>query len=114
VALVWWCAASVLTAVSGVLFRRMVAILSAANPAARLPWFGRPANTSRSARAPGFVGALSVGFTMECVIFALRQRHLYDIFLGLSLMLIPLVMQVDAHARHNRRVRRAAEPSRAL
>jgi hypothetical protein len=108
VTLVWWCSAGVLTVISAALYGAEVAILSAANPAARLPWVGRPANTPRSAEVLGFFALLSSIFAMNCVFDALGRRHLYDILWGVPLGLVGLVVMAVAQARHNRRVRSAA------
>ena len=105
---VWWCAAGALTVISAVLYRREVAILSAANPAARLPWIGWPTNTPRSAKVLGFFALLPLIFAMNCVFDALGRRHLYDVLWGLPIMLIVLVVIAVPQAQHNRRVRRAA------
>ena len=101
----WWCAAGALTVLSAALHRREIAILSAANPAARLPWIGRPASTPRSAKMLGFFGLLASGLAVVCVFDALG-RHPNDILWGLPLLLPVLVMAVP-QAQHNRRVRSA-------
>jgi hypothetical protein len=102
-----WCAAGALTVVSAALFRRQIAVLSAANPAARLPWIGWPAKIPGSARALGGFATLLAIFSVDCVFEALGRRHLYDILWGLPLALFALAMAVVRQAQHNRRVRRA-------
>jgi hypothetical protein len=104
----WWCAAGVLTVISAALYRREVAILSAANPAARLPWIGWPASTPRSAKVLGFFATVPSILAMDCVFEGLGRRHLYDFLWDLPLMLIVLVVIAVPQARHNRRVRSAA------
>ena len=105
---VWWCAAGALTVISAALYRREVAILSAANPAARLPWIGWPANTPQSAKVLFFSGLLAFILALDCVVYAVAG-HPYDFLWGLlPLALIVLVVTVIPQARHNRRVRRAA------
>ena len=105
VTFVWWSAAGVLTVISAALYRRVMAILSAANPAARLPWIRRPANTPRSAKVLQFFAVLSLALVMDCVFNALGQRHLYDVLGGLPLDLIVLVMITVLQTQHNRHVR---------
>jgi hypothetical protein len=105
VTFVWWCAAGVLTVISAALYRREMAILSAANPAARLPWIRRPANTPRSAKVLQFFAVLFLILVVDCVFNALGRRHLYDVLCGLPLVLIVLVMIAVLQAQHNRHVR---------
>ena len=107
VTLVWWCAAGALTVISAALYIRQVAILSAANPAARLPWIGRPANIPRSAKVLGGCAALTSVLAVNCVFHALGRRPLYDVLWGLPLVLIVLAVMAVPQARHNRHVRRA-------
>jgi len=105
---VWWCAAGVLTFISAVLYSREIAILSAANPATRLPWIGWPANTPRSAKVLGFFAVLPLILAVDCVFDGLGRRHLYDYLWSLPLVrIVPVVMAVQ-QAQHNRRVRRTA------
>jgi hypothetical protein len=101
----WWCAAAALAVIGAALYRRVVAILSAANPAARLPWIGRPANMPRSATVLGFIALLPTGVAWICVPEALGQRHLYDFSLGPPLVIIVVfVIAGIPQAQHNRRV----------
>ena len=103
--LVSWCAAGALAVISGALCRREVAKLSAANPAARLPWSGWPANTPRSAKRLQFFVPLPAILAIECVEFPLGRRPLYELPLGIALVLIVVVvMAVVPHAQHNRRI----------
>jgi hypothetical protein len=104
----WWCAAGALTVISAALCRRMVAILSAANPAVRLPWTGLPANTPRGAKRLGTFAVLCFSLGFGCVDAAMRWRHPYDVLWGLPLGLIPPLTSVVLRAKHNRRVRNAA------
>ncbi|HEX6448802.1 MAG TPA: hypothetical protein VF060_05010 [Trebonia sp.] len=106
---VWWCAVGALTLISAALCRRQIAILSAANPAARLPWIGWPANTPRSAKVLGFFATLPSFLAVDCVFEALGRRHLYDFLWGVLPGLIVMVVVVAVpQAQHNRRVRSAA------
>jgi hypothetical protein len=82
-----------------------MAILSAANPARRLPWIGWPASAPRSAKVLQFFAVLSLVFAVDCVADALGERHLYDVLWGLPLALIVIVVVAVAQAQHNRRVR---------
>lgn len=105
----WWCAAGALAVISAALFRRQVAILSAANPAARLPWVGWPPNKPRSARVLGFFAVLPSVLAADCCFNAVGRRHLYDALWGLVLWMIVLAVVVAVpQAKHNRRVRSAA------
>lgn len=104
----WWSAAGTLTVIGAALYRWELAILSAANPAARLPWFRWPASTPRSAKILGFFGTLPSSLAVDCVFDGLGRRHLYDILWGLPIVLIVLVVLMVPQARHNRRVRRTA------
>jgi len=104
----WWCAAGALTVISAAMCRREIAILSAANPAARLPWIGRPANRPRSAKVLQFFALPPLIIAGDCVDFALGRRHLYDALWVLPLGLIVLVAMAVPQAEHNRRVRSAA------
>jgi len=108
VTFVWWCAAGALTVISAALYRRQIAILIAANPAARLPWIGWPANMPRSARVLGFFAVVPSILAVDCVFDALGRRHLWDVLWGLPLLLIVLVVIAVPQAQHNRRVRSAA------
>ena len=78
VIIVWWGAACGLTVISAALYRYEIAILSAANPATRLPWIGWPANTPRSARLLGFFAVLPLIIVADCVVEALGRRQPYD------------------------------------
>lgn len=104
---VWWSAAGALAVISAALYRREIAILSAANPMARLPWIGWPANTPRSAKVLGFFATLPMVLTVNCVFDALGRRHLYDVLWSLPFGLIVLVVIAVPQAQHNRRVRSA-------
>jgi hypothetical protein len=103
----WWCAAGALTIVSVALYGGQIAILIAANPAARLPWIGRPANSPRSAKILGFFALLPAIIAMDSVSDALGRRHLYDFLWGVPLALVGPVVMAVAQAQHNRRVRSA-------
>jgi hypothetical protein len=106
VTLTWWCAAGALTFISAALFRREMAILIAANPAARLPWIGWPANAPRSAKVLQFFALLPAILAVNCVFYALGRRHLYGVLWGgLPLMLIVLVVIAVPQAQHDRRIR---------
>src|SRR5580698_3082777 len=84
VTFVLWCAAGVLTVIGAALYIRLVAILSAANPAVRLPWIGRPANTPRGAKVLGFFAVLPTIPAGECVLYALDWlQHSYYILWAL-------------------------------
>ena len=92
----------------GALYRHVILMLSAANPATRLPWIGWPAERPKGVKALNYLAALATTFSMVCVSDALGQRHLYDILWGLPLALLATVMATVAQAQHNRRVRGAA------
>jgi hypothetical protein len=109
---VWWCLAGALSVLSAALFRREVTILSVANPTARLPWIGWPANTPLSARAFGFVAVFAMVFAMNCVVEALNRRHVYDILWALPFCIVIWIVMAVAQARHNRRVRRGTYAGR--
>jgi hypothetical protein len=100
-AFAWWCAAGALSVLSAVLLRHEVAILSAANPNARLPWIGWPANRPRSAAVLLFSGTLATILAMNCVVEALNRRHLYDVLLDLPFLLLVAVVQVVPQVRHS-------------
>jgi hypothetical protein len=108
VAFVWWCLAGALNVLSAVLFQRVVAMLSAANPNARLPWIGLPANRPGRAIALQYLAIVIGIFAMYCVVAALNRRHPYDAFWDLPFALLIVVATVVPQARHNRRVQRAA------
>jgi hypothetical protein len=107
VTFVWWCAAGALTVVSAALYGGQVAILSAANPAARLPWIGWPANTPRSAKVLFFFAMLASILAMECVVNTVAG-HLYAFLWGLLPFGLAFLVAAVPQARHNRRVRSAA------
>jgi hypothetical protein len=107
VAFAWWCVASALYVVSAALFICVVAILGAANPAARLPWTGWPPNSPWTAKALGLFATMTDTLAMNCVAWALGRRHLYDFLWGMPLSLIVAVVAAVPQVRHNRRVRRA-------
>ena len=109
VTIVWWCAAGGLTVISAGLFRHQVAMLSAANPAARLPWIGWPANRPRHAKVLGVFAAMSSYAAFGCVARgALGARHLYDLLWGLPILLIVTIAAGVLQVQHNRRVRSAS------
>lgn len=109
VTFVWWCAAGALIVVGAALSGCQVAIVSAANPAARLRWIGRPANKPRSAKVLEFFAALSGVLAERCLFGALGRPHLYNVVLwSLLFALIVGVTAAVSQARHNRRVRRTA------
>jgi hypothetical protein len=109
VSIAWWCVAGGLTVISAGLFRHQVAMLSAANPAARLPWIGWPANKPRRAKVLGFFAAMSSYAALNCVVRgALGGRHLYDLLWALPLLLIVTVVMAVPQVQHNRRVRSAS------
>lgn len=99
-----WCAAGALTIISAALYRRQMAILSAANPAVRLPWIGRPVNNPGSAKTLGVFALVPSIAAMQCVYHALGARHLYDILWSLPLLLSVLVAIAVPMAQHNRAV----------
>jgi hypothetical protein len=107
--LVWWRAASALFAASAALFRIQVAILSAANPTTPLPWIGRPANMPRGAKALGYLATVTGAIAVDFVIEALNWRHLYDVLWSLPFWAVVMVVITVSQAKHNRRIRRAAE-----
>jgi len=104
-----WCAAGGLAAIGLALFYRQTAMLAAANPAARLPWLGRPPRTPSSSRRLGALATFLSSLAMDCAFHALGQRHLYYLlWIGLPLMLLALAVIMVPQARHNRRVGSAA------
>jgi hypothetical protein len=103
---VWWYAAGALTVISAGLFRHHAATLSAANPAARLPWIGWPANRPRGAKVLAFFAVLSLILAGDCVTLEARlEQHLYDFLWCLPIALIVVVVAGAPQAQHNRRVR---------
>jgi hypothetical protein len=103
----WWCTACSLNVLGALLLRREVAILSAANPTARLPWIGWPTNRPRSSAVLLFLGTLAAILAVNCVSEALNRRHIYDVLWELPFALVITVVAVVPQARHNHRVRRA-------
>lgn len=107
--IVWWCAAGGLTVISAGLYGHMMAILSAANPATRLPWIRRPANRPRRAKVLAFWAGVPSYAALQCVLRgALGGRHLYDLLWTLPLLLIIAVAIAVPQVQHNRRVRSAS------
>ena len=100
VTFVWWCVAGALPVISAALFRREMAILSAANPAARLPWIGWPPNTPRSAKVLQFFAVLALVLEVDCVFYALGQRHLYAVLWCLPFALSVLAVITVLQAKH--------------
>ncbi len=105
---VWWCGASALNALGAVLLRREVAILSAANPTARLPWIGWPASRPRSAGVLLFLATMTNILAMNCVVEALNRRHLYNVLWDLPFFVVVTVVAAVPQVRHKRRDRHAA------
>ena len=107
--IVWWCVAGGLTVISAGLYRHLGAMMSAANPAARLPWIGRPANRPQGAKLLAFFAVMSSNTALDCVYLgALGGRHLYGLLLDLPFLLIVAVVIVVPQVQHNRRVRSAS------
>jgi hypothetical protein len=104
VAFAWWFAAGGLCLVSAVLFMCEVVILSAANPAARLPWIGWPANVPWRAKTLLLFAILPDILAMDFVTEALGRRHLFDVLWALPFALVVPVAGAVFQARHNRHV----------
>jgi len=102
--------------ISAVLWRLVVARLVAANPSARLPWFGWPPNRPRGIKWLQLLANLPLILGVQFVADGFWRRgdghlygHLYDILWSLPFAVVVFLVGLAVpYARHNRRVRRAA------
>ncbi|MGI5236695.1 hypothetical protein [Dactylosporangium sp. CA-139066] len=105
----WWYAAAVMFAISTVLWLRAGVRLAAANPSARLPYFGRPPNQ------PGgneWLQVLALGLLAGGVQFVAQgfwrsgYGNVYNVLWGLPFAGVVIVVGLVPYVRHNRRRRR--------
>jgi hypothetical protein len=108
----WWYLAGALFIISTVVWRRTSALLSAANPSARLPWVGWPPNRPSGIKRWQFLGCYTGALAVSFAADAAHDRshpHLYDVLWGIPVAIgILVVGMAIPYQRHNRRVRRAA------
>ena len=103
----WWYVAGASFIISAAVWRRISALLSAANPSAYLPWFGWPPNRPRGIRPLQFLACFSISLAVSFSIDAVGDHHLYNVLWGTPAIVGVFMIGVAIpYHRHNRRVRR--------